>query len=81
MNNFLRQNILKEDFIGCSILASTFLKEKENFTLSPIPCIIIPASKKYSLVLDLDETLIHFKVNHSHNDEGVLKIRPGAVTF
>ena len=81
MNVFFRQNILKEDFIGCSILASTFLKEKENFTLSPIPYIITPTSKKYSLVLDLDETLIHFKVNHSHNDEGVLKIRPGVITF
>ena len=81
MNTFFRQNILKEDFIGCSILASTFLKEKENFALSPIPYIITPSSKKYSLVLDLDESLIHFKVNHSHNDEGILKLRPGVVTF
>ena len=81
INNFFRQNILREDFIGCSVLASTFLKEKENFTLSPIPYIITPTSKKYSLVLDLDETLIHFKVNHSHNDEGVLKLRPGISTF
>ena len=60
MNTFFRQNILKEDFIGCSILASdfigcsilasTFLKEKENFALSPIPYIITPSPKKYSLV-------------------------------
>ena len=81
INNFFRQNILREDFIGCSVLASTFLKEKENFALSPTPYIIEPPSKKYSLVLDLDETLIHFKVNHSHNDEGVLKLRPGVTTF
>ena len=81
INNFFRQNILREDFIGCSILASTFLKEKENFALSPIPYITTPSSKKYCLVLDLDETLIHFKVNHSHNDEGVLKLRPGISTF
>ena len=81
INNFFRQNILREDFIGCSVLASTFLKEKENFALSPIPYIITPSPKKYSLVLDLDETLIHFKVNHSHNDEGILKLRPGVVTF
>ena len=81
INNFFRQNILREDFIGCSVLASTFLKEKENFSLSPIPYITKPNSKKYSLVLDLDETLIHFKVNHTHNDEGVLKLRPGINTF
>ena len=47
MNNFFRQNILREDFIGCSVLASTFLKEKENFALSPIPYIITPSPKKY----------------------------------
>ena len=76
INYFFRQNILREDFIGCSVLASTFLKEKENFALSPIPYITTQSSKKYCLVLDLDETLIHFKVNHSHNDEGVLKLRP-----
>ena len=29
----------------------------------------------------MDETLIHFKVNHDHNDEGVLKLRPGINTF
>ena len=81
INNFFRQNILREDFIGCSVLASTFLKEKENFALSPIPYITTQSSKKYCLVLDLDETLIHFKVNHSHNDEGVLKLRPGISTF
>ena len=81
INNFFRQNILREDFIGCSVLASTFLKEKENFSLSPIPYITKPNSKKYSLVLDLDETLINFKVNHNHNDEGVLKLRPGINTF
>ena len=81
INNFFRQNILREDFIGCSVLASTFLKEKENFALSPIPYIKTPSTKKYCLVLDLDETLIHFKVNHSHNDEGVLKLRPGISTF
>ena len=81
INLFFRQNILKEDFIGCSVLASTFLKEKENFSLSPIPYITNPPSKKYTLVLDLDDTLIHFRVNHTHNDEGVLKLRPGVATF
>ena len=81
INTFFRQKILREDYIGCSVLASTFLKEKENFSLCHIPYITTPNKKKYSLVLDLDETLIHFKVNHDHNDEGVLKLRPGINTF
>ena len=33
INIFFRQNIIREDFIGCSVLASTYLKEKQNFTL------------------------------------------------
>ena len=37
--------------------------------------------KKYTLVLDLDETLIHFKVNNYENEEGMLKLRPGVFTF
>ena len=81
INIFFRQNILREDFIGCSVLASTYLKEKQNFTPEKIPYIHAKNRKKYSLIIDLDETLIHFKVNHDRNDEGVLKLRPGVITF
>jgi Dullard-like phosphatase family protein len=81
INIFFRKNILQEDYLGCSVLASTYLKEKQIFTLGKIPYIAKKSNKKYSLVLDLDETLIHFKVNHQKNDEGVLKLRPGVVTF
>ena len=81
INIFFRKNILHEDFLGCSVLASSYLKEKENFTPVKIPYITKKNNKKYSLVLDLDETLIHFKVNHKQNDEGVLKLRPGVFTF
>ena len=72
---------MHEDFLGCSVLASSYLKEKENFTPVKIPYITKKNNKKYTLVLDLDETLIHFKVNHKQNDEGVLKLRPGVFTF
>ena len=84
INNFFRQNILHEDFIRCSILGSTYLKEKKNYTNSPVPYLpphTFRGQKKYSFFLDLDETLIHFKVNNNYNDEGVLKLRPGAGTF
>ena len=81
INKYFRQNIIREDFIGCSVLASTYLKEKQNFMPINLPYIRRKNFKKYSLVLDLDETLIHFKVNHEQNDEGVLKLRPGVFTF
>ena len=81
INTFFRKNIIREDFLGCSVLASTFLKEKQNFIPEQVPYIRTKNYKKYSLVLDLDETLIHFNVNHEQNDEGVLKLRPGVFTF
>ena len=80
-NNFFLENILKEDYIGCSILATTYLKRKENFIQALVPYLRAPNKKKYSLVLDLDETLIHFKVNKDENGEGVLKLRPGVFSF
>ena len=81
INSFFRKKILHEDFLGCSVLASTYLKEKNNFIPGKMPYILEKNNKKYSLVLDLDETLINFKVNHEQNDEGVLKLRPGVLTF
>ena len=72
---------MREDFIGCSILGSTFLKEKKNFATPSIPYVPRRSGKKYTLILDLDETLIHFKVNKNFSDEGVLKLRPGVGTF
>ena len=81
INTFFRQNIIREEFLGCSVLASTYLKEKQNFIPGKVPYITKKNYKKYSLVLDLDETLIYFKVNHNQNNEGILKLRPGVFTF
>ena len=80
-NSFFLENILREDYIGCSILATTYLKKKENFVQALVPYLRAPNKKNYSLVLDLDETLIHFKVNKDENGEGVLKLRPGVFSF
>ena len=81
INSFFRKKILREDFLGCSVLASTYLKEKQNFIPEKVPYIQEKSKKKYSLILDLDETLINFKINHEQNDEGVLKLRPGILAF
>ena len=81
INKFFLEKILKENFVGCSVLATTYLKEKNDYTPVKEPYITSKNNKKYSLVLDLDETLIHFKVNHNETEEGVLKLRPGVFTF
>ena len=45
-----------------------------------VPYISFPNRKKYSLILDLDETLIYLdKINDENN--GTLKIRPGTFSF
>lgn len=35
-----------------------------------------PLTKKYCLVLDLDETLVHYKVDSRNPDEGEMLVRP-----
>jgi len=37
--------------------------------------------KSYTLVLDLDETLIHFRLDKYNENKGVLRIRPGLYEF
>ena len=79
--NFFLDKILKEDFIGCSVLAYSYLKQKNNFVPSREPYLRGNNKKKYSLVLDFDETLINFKLNNNNGEEGILKLRPGVFTF
>ena len=81
INSFFRDNILRVDNVKGSVLASVFLKDNECFTTEPAPYIKTKNRKKFSLILDLDETLIHFKVNNEDDTEGVLQIRPGAIPF
>ena len=79
--DFFLNKILIEDFIGCSVLAHSFLKQKNNFVTSREPYLRSKNKKKYTLVLDLDETLIYFKFNNDEGKEGTLKLRPGVFTF
>ena len=76
IDNFFKEYLLRENYIECSITALTFLKEKLILETESAPYIKNKNKKKFSLVLDLDETLINFKINKEKNDEGVLKLRP-----
>jgi hypothetical protein len=46
-----------------------------------LPYIKTKNIKKYSLVLDLEETLLHFNKNSKNNKEGFIDIRPGTLKF
>ncbi len=47
----------------------------------PYPYVRTKNGKEYSLVLDLDETLIHFKPQNNGEDGGILRVRPGIYEF
>jgi Dullard-like phosphatase family protein len=81
INSFFVDNILRVDNVNGSVLASVFLKENQYFQTEPAPYIKTKNRKKYSLILDLDETLVHFKINNEDDSEGVLQIRPGVIPF
>ena len=81
INIFFLQYILRVDNKNGSILASVFLKDNLEFKSEPAPYLHTVNHKPYSLILDLDETLVHFKVNPENESEGVLKVRPGVMEF
>ena len=81
INIFYRQYILRVDNMNGSILGSVFLKNNSEFKSEPAPYLHTINNKPYSLILDLDETLVHFKVNPENESEGVLKVRPGVMEF
>ena len=74
INDFFRLNILRVNNFEGSIVASSYLKENKNFEPIPGPYITEPNKKKYTLVLDLDETLVNFKIKSTK--EGMLRARP-----
>ena len=72
-----RERILRVDNMNGSVLASMILKEKNNlFKTEPAPYLKTVNRKPYSLILDLDETLVHFKISEENKVEGVLRVRP-----
>ena len=83
INIFYQQFILRVENYSGSILASVIFKQNPNFNLNsePSPYIHSINKKKYTLILDLGETLVHFKVNPDNDGEGILKVRPWVTEF
>ena len=63
---------------GSIIASSSYFQENKNAIngFAPIPYLKNKSNKKYTLVLDLDETLIHFKVHPNDDSSGTLQFRP-----
>ena len=81
INDFFLEYILREKDIKYSILGYHFLKSGEVISPKPYPYLNYISPKNYTLILDIDETLFHFKINDDDDEQGVLKIRPGVFQF
>ena len=83
INVFFKENILRENLGFGSLLASSLIKTNsinKKFNQPKAPFITFPSKKRYTLVLDLDESLIYLdRVKEGRN--GTLKIRPGTFSF
>ena len=81
INYYFKNFLLREENINGSFLASLYLKGNPNFHTVPKPYITKPNNKKYTLILDLEETLLNFRLKAENKGEGILKIRPGLFEF
>ena len=81
INDFFREYIIREDYLERSILATTYLNNDTYFTTENIPYVRNKNPKKFTLVLDFDETLAFFKIDSEMETDGVLRLRPDVFTF
>jgi CTD small phosphatase-like protein 2 len=66
---------------NASVLASVLINDNESLKPIPIPYLKKESLKDLTLVLDLDETLIHFKIDEVDENKGILRLRPGIYEF
>ena len=86
LNHFYRDKVIRVTNCNRSILASStnqIQKEllSKNRTLIKIPYLNQESIKSYTLVLDLDETLVHFREDQTNPSKSVLHLRPGLFKF
>ena len=83
INEFFRNKILKINVVNSSLLCTEILKNNSQKFTSKVnsPYITIPSKKKYSLVISLDDTLVHLKEGSVKNNKGTVLLRPGLSDF
>ena len=74
LNLFFQNSILQIENEEGSLIACLYLRNNSLFSPMPPPYIKTPNPKKYTLVLDLDETLVNFKIKKGR--EGYVRLRP-----
>ena len=81
-SNILYINNYESSIIGQALTNSKFcLFNMNNNNNIILPYIKTKNLKKYSLVIDLEETLLHFKKDNNYINEGLVDIRPGTIKF
>ena len=71
--------ILKVENMESSIVASVLLSANPNFNSWRPPYIHTPRIKAYTLILDLNETLVNFQ--QTNFSQGVVRLRPFLIEF
>ena len=79
INDFFREYILKVENLESSIVASILLNTNPNFVSHRPPYLHSPRAKSYTLILDLNETLVSFQ--QTNYSQGILRLRPFLIEF
>jgi Dullard-like phosphatase family protein len=79
INDFFLEYILKIENKESSILAPVLLSSNPNFISFRPPYIHTERIKPYTLILDLNDTIVNFQ--QTDNSQGILRLRPFLIEF
>jgi Dullard-like phosphatase family protein len=79
INDFFIEYILKIENKESSILAPVLLSSNPNFISFRPPYIHTERIKPYTLILDLNDTIVNFQ--QTNNSQGILRLRPFLIEF